>query len=119
MHGYASAAVVNTIAEESQNNPKPLLALYVGDWLNYGERSYGETYAQALEETDYSYQGLADAKYVSGRIEISRRRENIPFSIHREVASLPPEQQDRLLQEAERDGLTVREVRRVDRRRGC
>lgn len=32
MHGYASATVVNTIAEESQNNPKPLLALYVGDW---------------------------------------------------------------------------------------
>jgi hypothetical protein len=32
MHGYASATVVNTIAEESRDNPKPLVALYVGDW---------------------------------------------------------------------------------------
>ena len=23
----------------------------IGDWLNYGERRYGETYAQAIEAT--------------------------------------------------------------------
>ena len=32
MHGYASATVVNTIAEQSQDSPKPLTAIYVGDW---------------------------------------------------------------------------------------
>lgn len=32
LHGYASATVVNEIAEDSVMNPKPLLALYVGDW---------------------------------------------------------------------------------------
>ena len=32
MHGYASATVVNSIAEDSTENTKPLVALYVGDW---------------------------------------------------------------------------------------
>jgi hypothetical protein len=32
MHGYASATVVNTIAELSRETSKPLYALYVGDW---------------------------------------------------------------------------------------
>ena len=32
MHGYASATVVNDIAELSTGSDKPLIALYVGDW---------------------------------------------------------------------------------------
>lgn len=32
MHGYASATVVNTIADLSNQTDKPLYALYVGDW---------------------------------------------------------------------------------------
>ncbi len=32
MHGFASATVINEIAEESQASVKPLYALYVGDW---------------------------------------------------------------------------------------
>lgn len=32
MHGYASATVVNTVSEESADNDKPLIVLYVGDW---------------------------------------------------------------------------------------
>jgi hypothetical protein len=32
MHGYASATVVNDIAEFSNDGDKPLIALYVGDW---------------------------------------------------------------------------------------
>jgi hypothetical protein len=32
MHGYASATVVNEIAEESNASEKPLTALYLGDW---------------------------------------------------------------------------------------
>lgn len=32
MHGYASATVINDVAEMSSASPKPLIALYVGDW---------------------------------------------------------------------------------------
>ena len=32
----------------------------IGDWLNYGERVYGEKYREAEEVLGRSYQGLAD-----------------------------------------------------------
>lgn len=32
MHGYSSATVINTIAEESNMSDKPLIALYCGDF---------------------------------------------------------------------------------------
>ena len=86
---------------------------WIGDWLNYGERSYGETYAQALDATDYSQGALQNAKWVASKVETSRRREDLPWSVHYEVASLPPEQQDDVLGEAERDRLTVRDVREL------
>jgi hypothetical protein len=35
---------------------------WLGDWLRYGERSYGEIYTQSIEETDYSYTACAQAK---------------------------------------------------------
>lgn len=73
----------------------------IGDWLNYGERIYGEIYTQALEETDYAYQTLADEKWIASRIEFSRRRENLSFSHHKEVAALDPADQDTLLDESE------------------
>ena len=42
---------------------------WLGDCLRYGERAYGEKYAQALDATDYAYQTIADAKWVAGRFE--------------------------------------------------
>ena len=32
MHGFASATTVQEIAEQSLTSPRPLVALYVGDW---------------------------------------------------------------------------------------
>jgi N6-adenosine-specific RNA methylase IME4 len=91
---------------------------WLGDWLRYGERKYGEMYSQALEETDYSYQTLADAAWVAGKVEFSRRRENLPFSHHREVAPLPPEQQDEILDAAQREAWSRNAVRaEVNRRK--
>ena len=37
---------------------------------------------------DYSYQTLMDSKWITDRIEFSRRRENLSFSHHKEVAAL-------------------------------
>lgn len=84
---------------------------WLGDWLNYGERAYGEMYSQALEETEYAEKTLRNAKYVAGAVELSRRRDTLAWGIHAEIASLPPDQQDATLAEAERESLTVREVR--------
>jgi phage N-6-adenine-methyltransferase len=73
---------------------------WIGDALRFGERKYGEMYSQALEATDFSYGTLANAAYVAGKIESSRRRENLPFSHHQAVAALEPEEQDVLLDAA-------------------
>jgi hypothetical protein len=43
--------------------------------------------------------------------ETSRRHEVLSFTHHQEVASLPPEQADDLLDRAERDGWTVKDIR--------
>jgi N6-adenosine-specific RNA methylase IME4 len=84
---------------------------WIGDFVNYGERKWGERYSQALDATDYEYQTLQNAAYVSRAVDISRRRENLPFSQHAEVASLEPDEQEAWLDTAEQEALSVRELR--------
>lgn len=86
-------------------------AWWIGDWLNYGERNYGEMYSQALDETDYDYSTLRIAKHVSNNVKLLRRRNNLSWSHHREVAQLDPKDQDRLLKKAEDGGWTRQELR--------
>jgi N6-adenosine-specific RNA methylase IME4 len=85
---------------------------WVGDLLNYGEANYGETYAAAMEETGLAYQTVANAKTVAGKVGLSRRRESLSFSHHQEVAPLSPDQQERWLDTAEDEGLTLAEFRK-------
>jgi hypothetical protein len=84
---------------------------WVGDWLNFGEKAYGEIYAQAIDATEWRYQTLANAKSIAAKIEFYRRRENLSFSHHAEVVSLPPAQQDKLLDEAIENQWTRAELR--------
>ena len=58
-------------------------------------RKYGEKYSQALELGDYERGTLRNAAWVAGHIEMSRRRDNLSWSHHNEVADLEPEDQDR------------------------
>lgn len=58
---------------------------WIGDWLNYGESKYGETYSQALEATDYSYDTLKQAKRVSARYEMGNRLPNLSWLHHRDA----------------------------------
>ena len=50
MHGYASATVVNDIAEYSREVGKPLVALYVGDWDPSGKHMSDVDLPRRLEE---------------------------------------------------------------------
>lgn len=84
---------------------------WIGDWLCYGEHRYGEKYAQACDVTGYSYQTLANMQFVAAAVEPSRRRENLPWAHHSEVAALPPNEQRRWLARAEREGLSRAELR--------
>lgn len=82
----------------------------LGDWLASGER-YRREYHQAMQEIDRRYQTLADLKYVSSRVELSRRRESLSHAHHREVASLDPFWQNTWLDDALRQNWTSKELR--------
>jgi N6-adenosine-specific RNA methylase IME4 len=91
---------------------------WIGDWLCYGERQYGEMYAQAMQETGRSYDGLRQAKLVAERIKSDRRRSNLSFGHHAEVAFR--DDADELLDKAEREEWSRQELRtEVSRRKSA
>jgi N6-adenosine-specific RNA methylase IME4 len=102
--------VWSSVLEEFQSMERGAM-WWLGDCLRYGERNYGEMYSHALETTGFAYQTLADAKWLSGEFEFSRRRENLQWSHHREVAALDPPEQDRLLEEAAASGWSKKALR--------
>lgn len=83
---------------------------WIGDFLAYGERRFGEDYAQAVADLGHSTETIRVAKWVSERVEPERRRAALSWSHHREVASLDPEKQARLLDAAEVDGWSSRRL---------
>jgi hypothetical protein len=84
--------------------------MWLGDWLNFGQRNYGEKYTQALETTEYEYSTLRNAAYVAARVPKEIRRDKLSFSHHQVVASLEPGDQDVFLRQAEENGWTRLEL---------
>lgn len=82
----------------------------LADWIIYGERKYGEVYAQAIEETGLSYQRLTNLVWVGRKFDASRRRENLYIEHHATVAKLAPDGQDLWLDAAERQGWSARRL---------
>lgn len=69
---------------------------WLGDWWAFGQLHYGEK-AEAAEGTDWSYQTCRNAGSIARKIEMSRRRDNLPWSHHAEVVSLEPAEQEEFL----------------------
>ena len=83
----------------------------VGDWLNYGESRYGETYSQAMSHwPDAKYQSLADYSWVARKVEFSLRNENLSWTHHRHVAKLDPDKQEYWLNRAEKESWSERDL---------
>lgn len=91
---------------------------WIGDWVNYGEREYGDKYAQAVLETGKSKGTLANYGYVARRVETSRRREDVDFGHYQNIAALEPEQQEDALDRIESEHLTVSQSRELVRTKG-
>lgn len=90
---------------------------WLGDWWHYGDHHYGERAAQALDGETFAYQTFANAAWVCGKIEPSRRRETLSFAHHAEVAALEPDEQDELLADAEAENWTRPQLRAAVRQR--
>lgn len=96
---------------------------WVGDWLNFGEALYGEEASQAVESTPaerydeaervtgLDRQTLMNVSSICRRVARSRRRTELGFWIHGEVAALEPEEQALWLDKAVGEGWHRSELR--------
>lgn len=85
---------------------------WIGDWLNFGEGAFGERYAQAHDATGLTIAYLQNIAWVARNVLPSRRRDGISFSLHAEVASLPPDAQTLWLDRAIKNDWSTRDLRR-------
>lgn len=84
---------------------------WIGDWINFGEKNFGEKYTQALEATDYEYGTLRNFTYTAKMVDLSRRHDNLTFQHHTEVIKLEPEKQKEFLDLAEENEWSSRELK--------
>ena len=88
----------------------------VGDWLNHGEKKYGETYAQAIDETGINYDLLTNYSWVAQNVPISLRHENLSWWHHKLVAPYTHQQIIKILNKADRGRWPSRQLDRFIRR---
>lgn len=88
-----------------------MLPWIIGDALVYGEKTFGEQYAQAIEATGLAKGTLLQYAWVAKNIPPARRVEGVDFSIHRLVGKYEAKVQSKYLTLARRDGLNTRQVR--------
>jgi hypothetical protein len=73
---------------------------WVGDWIRYGSAHWGKKYTEAARVTGLDAKTLRNIAYVASRFDLSRRRDNLSWTHHAELAALPPEQQEQWLERA-------------------
>lgn len=101
------AAVGQRIARISSGS-----AWALGDWLLFGERRFGGRYRSALEATKLDYQTLRNYAWVARSFDPARRRSELSFQHHAEVAALSAAEQDLWLHRAEAQGWSRNALRR-------
>jgi hypothetical protein len=87
-------------------------AWWLGDWLVYGREKYGRRYKNAIAATGLDYQTLRNYAVVARRFAPSRRRDNLTFQHHAELAALTDELQDYWLDRAAAGRWSKQDLRR-------
>lgn len=83
-------------------------AFWVGDALLAGQREFGEKFAEVVEA--HYIDQKAGPMWVCGKIPPSRRRPELSYSCHREVAVLEPADQEKMLALAVDNGWGSKEI---------
>ena len=83
----------------------------LGDFIVYGERHYGETYAQAIIVTGMRLQTLMNYACLCRAYPPERRRPGISASLHDAVKALPEPDQDHWLDVVEEQGWVREDLR--------
>jgi len=90
-------------------------AWWLGDWLVFGKVYYSDCYQLAVQGAGLRYQTLRNYAWVARRFDMRRRRAKLTFQHHAEVASLPVDEQERLLDQAELEAWTTKQLRKAIR----
>ena len=88
------------------------LGFILGDWINYGEKEFGQKYEEVVTRTGIPYQTLSNYAYVARKVELSCRQDNLGFEHHAVVAKLKPDQQEHWLEMTKDHNLSVRRLRK-------
>lgn len=89
------------------------IGFIIGDWINYGEKHWGDKYEEAILRTGLAYQTLRDFSYVARRVQLSFRNDKLDFTHHRVVAKLKdPDDQRHWLDMADKHKLGKRRLRK-------
>ena len=88
------------------------LQWWIGDLALAVGKRYGESYEAIMEATGLDYGACRNAKVVASKIELSRRRDNLGWSLHADVAALDPAEADTWLDRAGSENWTRADLRR-------
>jgi hypothetical protein len=99
---------------------------YIGDWINFGEKLYGEEASQGVDSIQERYKEaeritgldhgtLLNVASICRKIATSRRCEPLGFWIHAEVAPLEPEEQTEWLELARESSWNRAQLRNAIR----
>jgi len=100
----------NAAAAWAQNVEKAS-PFWIGDLLQWGEAKFGEKYSQALAATGCTIGHLMNIACVAKQIPPERRHPDLTFTHHQEVLGLPEVQQTEMLDKAEVENWSVKELR--------
>lgn len=84
---------------------------WVGDAFAFGDEAYGEQSSQVFDPLHYSYDSVTRMARTARAIPPTRRRPNVPFAVHSDVAALPLPEQEVLLDYAAEHGSRREEIR--------
>jgi len=86
---------------------------YLGDAINFASQRWRRgRYKDFLQESGYAYSRLKVFSWVAQRIPAERRRPELSYSFHEEVARFNPEHQARFLETAVRNQWSTKEFRK-------
>jgi hypothetical protein len=83
---------------------------WLGDWLNEGERRYGETYTQAIEVTGHKADQLRQCKLVAAKVKKANRLAILSWTHHLKIAFQDDDIQRVMLAQAVEYELSTREL---------
>lgn len=85
----------------------------LGDWIVYGRSrpEWKAYYTATLKNTGYTGGTIRDMAWVAESVNLSRRRDKLRWSHHREVAGLSPQEQADWLEKAVANGWGVHALR--------